>query len=189
MNKNLNELLKSLKIEPHSYAFYIEAFTHHSYSYENGLKYDYQRLEFLGDAIIEYVVSQYLYNLKPKMNEGEMTKARIMIVQAQTEIKAAKQLNLEKVILLGKSISHQGIPSNILSDCYESLIGAIYLDQGQSFVTNFIHDTLISYYESKSLDDVIDYKSKFQEAIQEFGKKTVIYKVVKNEKDLFGVEL
>ena len=79
-NRSLIELFKKLKIAPNSYFLYIEALTHSSYHNDNHLDYDYERLEFLGDQVISFVVCEYLYNKNPKLSVGQMSKDKIVIV-------------------------------------------------------------------------------------------------------------
>ena len=93
-NRSLIELFKKLKIAPNSYFLYIEALTHSSYHNDNHLDYDYERLEFLGDQVISFVVCEYLYNKNPKLSVGQMSKDKIVIVQAKSEVIAANKLSI-----------------------------------------------------------------------------------------------
>ncbi|MDE6476664.1 MAG: ribonuclease III, partial [Mycoplasmoidaceae bacterium] len=160
------------------------------------LNYDYQRLEFLGDAIIEKNVREFLFKKYPEKDEGEMTKIKIMIVQSHTEVLAAKSLELNKYIFLQNSlVDDQGnIPDKILEDSFEALIAAIYFDLGEKTVYQVLKRTIIHFYEIHYLDKTsTDYKSLFQEAIQKYGKKRIkyIYKqyVDENGDTRFRVEL
>lgn len=175
---NLQPLFDKLLIKPKNYSIYIEALTHPSYRNIMNLNYDYQRLEFLGDAIIEKNVREFLFKKYPEKDEGEMTKIKIMIVQSHTEVLAAKSLELNKYILLQNSlVDEQGnIPEKILEDSFEALIAAIYFDLGEKTVYQVLKRTIIHFYEIHYLDKTsADYKSLFQEAVQKYGKKRIKY--------------
>lgn len=193
---DLQPLFDKLLIQPKNYSLYIEALTHPSYKNIKNLDYDYQRLEFLGDAIIEKNVREFLYRKYPDKDEGEMTKIKIMIVQSHTEVLAAKALDLEKYIFLQHSlVDEQGnIPDKILEDCYEALIAAIYFDLGEKTVFQVLKRTIIHLYEIHYLDKAAaDYKSLFQEAMQKYGKKKIRYitksYIDNSNKQMFRTEL
>ncbi len=186
----IKNLFKKINISPKKYSLYYEALTHSSYSNENHLNYNYERLEFLGDAIISYYVTNYLFNIKPELKVGEMSKKKIIMVQSKSEIFAAKKLNLQEYVYLGKSLFNDTKNlDRIYEDIYEALVGAIYLDQGISKATNFIKNTLIKYYENLNFANQYDYKSKFQELMKEYSKNNIEYKLIRNSKDEYKVEL
>ena len=189
INNTFSELFKKLKIKPKCYSFYMEAMTHISFSNDNHLSYNYERLELLGDTIISLVVVQYLFDKIPKMSVGDITKTKIMIVQSKSEIMAAKQLNLKEYILLGNSIAHDKNHEKIFEDVYESLIGAIFLDLGLEVARRVVIETLCIPYEKSKLNSLVDFKSKFQELMMKYGKKSIKYKVFKNAHDNYHAEL
>lgn len=161
----------------------ITALTHRSALNEkNNLKKSYERLEFLGDAILEVIISDYLYHQYPNNPEGELTNLRSQIVQTKTLATAAKRIKLDELIILStgerKANGHQN-PS-LLADCFEAVIGAIYLDQGLEETKKFISFNLLKDLESliKSAH-VTDYKSNYQELIQRKLKITPTYKIIK----------
>ena len=179
---DLQPLFDKLLIKPKKYSWYIEALTHPSYRTVANVNYDYQRLEFLGDSIIEKIVREYLFKKHPEMSEGEMTKIKIMIVQSHTESLAAKNLELNKYIFLQNSLVDQNgnISDKILEDSFEAIIAAIYFDLGEKETFKVLKRTIIHLYEIHSLDKFsTDYKSLFQEAMQHYGKNKIKY-VCKN---------
>lgn len=174
---NLLTVLKDINIEnPKSYSIFMEALTHASYSNENGLRYNYERLEFLGDAAIEWVVVNYLYSRKPNMSEGEMSIKKANIVKQETLVKACKETKLDKLMFLGKSIREKNIPDKIYEDIFESFVGAIAQDQGIKKVSILLNKTIIKYYESDLLITDKDFKTRFQELVQASKDYRPIYK-------------
>ncbi len=120
-------------------------------SKKNIKEYDYQRLEFLGDSVLNFIVTKYLILKYPNMNEGELTYKRANIINRKTLAKSATALSLNKYILTGNSINT--ITEKILCDTYEALIGAITLDSTIKDISFFIHKTLldnIKQYETKT---------------------------------------
>ncbi len=175
---SLQPLFDKLLIKPKNYSLYIQALTHPSYSHIMNLDYSYQRLEFLGDAIIDKNVREFLFKKYPDKDEGEMTKIKIMIVQSHTEVLAAKYIELNKYVLLEKSLidQHGNISDKILEDSFEAIIAAIYFDLGEKEVFKVLKRTIIHLYEIHYLDKTsLDYKSLFQEAVQKYGKKRIRY--------------
>ncbi len=159
------------------------ALTHRSALNENkDLKMSYERLEFLGDAVLELIISDHLYNKHQDKPEGELTHLRAQIVQTKTLAAAAKKIKLDKHLILSsgekKAKGHQN-PS-LLADCFEAVIGAIYLDQGLRKAKLFISKHLLKNLNAllKSAN-ITDYKSQFQEVVQRKLKLTPTYKVVK----------
>ncbi|WP_052664036.1 ribonuclease III [Mycoplasmoides alvi] len=192
--RNVSDLLKELKIKPNNINFYIDALTHSSYSNENNLKTNYQRLEFLGDAVLNKLVAIFLFSISDD-DEGKMTKDRISIIQAKTLVRASLDLNLGYYVRVGRGLHKRPISEKILEDIFESFIGAVYLDQDEKKVNSILFRTIFKYYLNDDLKETIDYKTKFQEAVQEHGKhKKIIYRQIdKNNKkttsNLFEVEL
>ena len=124
------ELLKKFKIKPNDITLYETAFSHTSYSNEHGVK-SYERLEFLGDAVLELLMSEYLYQSN-KYDEGEMTKIRAHYVCETANYEYSVKLGLNEYLKLGKGEEENGgkYRKAIVSDIFESFLGALYLDQG-----------------------------------------------------------
>ena len=129
----------------------IRALTHSSYRNEKQSAKDYERLEFLGDAVLELTVSDFLYKDNPKMKEGEMTKMRASLVCEPTLAYCAKALSLKDYILLGKGEEKTGGRSreSIISDVFEATIGALYLDGGLEQAAGFIKEYVLTDYRNK----------------------------------------
>ena len=127
-----DKLQKDLKYSFRSELLLKEALTHSSYASEKVLSYDNQRLEFLGDAVIELVVTDYLFNKFKDKTEGEFTAIRASIVQKTTLANAARSINLQNYIFLGKGEkeSDGNNRDSTLCDAFEAIIGAVYLDGG-----------------------------------------------------------
>jgi len=125
-----------------------QALTHSSYANEMKInKYgDYERLEFLGDAVLELVSSEFLFQEHQQMPEGKLTRMRASIVCEQALAYCAKQFGLEAYILLGVGEERTGgrTKDSIVSDVMEAIIGAIYLDSGMEPAANFIHRFVLS---------------------------------------------
>ncbi len=160
-----------------------QAFIHRSYINEHvGTKLTHnERLEFLGDAVMELVVTDYLYEFFPSKPEGELTAYRASLVNTITISDTARELGFDEFLILSKGEARDTgkARSYILANTYEAFIGALYLDQGYPAARSFIHTTLI-----KKLDHIIqnslwrDAKSYVQEKSQEIESVTPSYKVL-----------
>ncbi|SEP56329.1 RNAse III [Piscibacillus halophilus] len=140
---------------------------------------DNERLEFLGDAVLELAVSQYLYREYKDMSEGELTKFRANIVCEPSLEQFAKDIQLNEYLLLGKGEEKSGgreRPS-LLADAYEALIGAIYLDQGFDSVLSFLSRFMFPKIEPGAFSHAMDYKTQLQEIVQQDGQQ-VHYRIV-----------
>jgi ribonuclease-3 len=117
-----------------------EAFTHRSYSAENDLDYDNQRLEFLGDAVLEIILTEYLYKRYPKDAEGDLTRMRAALAQQEALVVYAKAINLGEFIRMGKGEqeAHGNMRDSTLADAFEALLGALFLDAGFERVKEFV---------------------------------------------------
>ncbi len=159
------------------------ALTHSSYANEKRMnKLDNnERLEFLGDAVLELVTSEYLYNKNPKMPEGDLTKLRARLVCEQTLAACARDINVGDFILLGKGEATTGGSErfSILSDAMEAVIGAIYLDGGFTNAKEFICKYILSDVENKKL--FFDSKTILQEIVQSEFKEQLSYELIKEE--------
>ena len=160
-----------------------KALTHSSFSNEKRLDKlaNNERLEFLGDAVLELVTSEYIYNKNEKMFEGDLTKLRASIVCEQTLSLCAKDINLGDYILLGKGEAATGgrDRNSILSDALEAVIGAIYLDGGFTNAKEFINKYILTDVENKQL--FFDSKTILQEIIQSKFKETLRYELISEE--------
>ena len=179
--RNIEELFKSLRIKPNNTEYYLLALTHPSYNADANTKhFDYERFEYMGDAVLDYVAADLIFHAFPEMEPGNMSKLRSFLVKSKTLSNYARQINLADYIRSGHSISEAQLRSSdkILEDCFEALIGAIYLDQGIKFVFNFIKDVLYKDIVRFGKQDLTDYKSKLQEEMQAEHRESVHYVTV-----------
>ncbi len=157
-----------------------QALTHSSYTNEQKINRQkhYERLEFLGDAVLELVSSEFLFHSHPDMPEGEMTKMRASMVCEPSLAFCARDLELGKFLLLGKGEESTGgrRRESITSDVMEAVIGAIYLDGGMEEARAFINRFILSDLEDKQL--FYDSKTNLQELVQGTLKKEIRYEAV-----------
>ena len=156
------------------------AMTHPTYSYENSLEENNQRLEFLGDTVLSLIVVKYLFNRFPQKQEGELSKLKSAIVSGETLAKAARKFKLYDYILIGKGEEKIGgrFRDSVLGDAFEALIAAIYLDSGYLKAKEFVFNCLMDLIEEILIKGVKDYKTILQELLQKKYKKSVSYKVL-----------
>ena len=161
-----------------------QAFVHRSYLNENKdfpLGHN-ERLEFLGDAVLELVITDHLYGKYPEKAEGELTALRSALVNANTLHAVGMELDINEFLLLsrGESKDTGRARQYILANTMESIMGAIYLDQGYEVVKKFVHDFITPILDKVIEDESwIDSKSLFQEKAQEHAGITPAYKTVK----------
>ena len=177
----MDELFKRLKIKPKDKELYKTAFSHSSYVNEHKAKNNYERLEFLGDAVLDLVLADYLYT-HHKEDEGEMTKVRATYVCENANYSYAMDLGLTKYILVGHGEARDGdMPKKaIIADIFEALMGAIYIDLGYSTARNVILRIVIPYMENPDITFFSDYKSSLQEFVQT-EQKSLEYVITKEE--------
>lgn len=177
----MKDLFFRLGIVPKNEKLYDMAFVHTSYSYENNLDYSYEKLEFLGDAIVDLVVSDYLYNNKD-LSEGEMTKIRASYVCENALYEYANDLGFYKYLKLGNGEIHSGgyHKKAILADTFEAFMGALYLDLGFQKTKEVCLSVIVPYIENKSILLFSDYKSHLQEVVQDI-QKNLTYNLVSEE--------
>lgn len=159
-----------------------KALTHTSYAYEHNVESN-EKLEFLGDSILEFISSKYLYQKYPKLKEGEMTKVRATVVCEKSLYKIAKLHNFSDFLYLGKSEKHsQNSKKAIMADSVEAVIAAIYLDSNLENSKKFIFDNLEDTIEIASRNvGMKDYKTVLQEKLQIHGEVKIQYNVLKEE--------
>lgn len=160
-----------------------QALTHSSYANEKHMKKlsDNERLEFLGDAVLEIISSEFLYRNYPKLPEGDLTKLRASIVCEPTLALCTRELDLGEYLLLGKGENLTGGRNrkSILSDAMEAVIGAIYLDGGFESAKAFIHRFILTDIEHKKL--FYDSKTILQELVQGNYEEPLHYELLSEE--------
>ena len=174
------EVLLKLGIPYKNEKLYLKALTHTSYANEHSVE-SYERLEYLGDAVLELVVSEYLYK-NTEYPEGKMTKLRSNYVCENANYEYSIRLGLNEYLRLGHGEEERGgkYRKAIVADIFESFIGAMYLDLGFEEVKKFLYKHIIPLIEDKSLDFFDDYKSVLQELVQT-DKKSLDYEVINEE--------
>ena len=177
----MEELFERLSIKPKDISLYKTAFSHSSYVNEHKIKNDYERLEFLGDAVLDLVLADYLYK-HFRENEGEMTKVRATYVCENANYQYAIDLNLTDYILVGHGEQKDGnIPKKaIVADIFEALMGAIYIDLGYATARKVVLDIIVPYIENPDVNFFNDYKSSLQEFVQTV-QRSLEYNLVKEE--------
>lgn len=183
----IENLCKRLAVEWRDRSLLLEALTHSSYVYENRGKVSVrsnERLEFLGDAVLELVISEHLFSVCADKPEGELTKMRAKVVCEPSLARASRELGLGQCLFMGKGEEHSGgrdRPSN-LADAFEALLGALYLDQGYEVAKNFVLREL-----SGVISDVLhgklerDYKTELQEYLQQRYSEAAKYYILSEE--------
>ena len=177
----MKELFKKLDIEPKNIELYELAFKHSSYVNEEHLKDDYERLEYLGDAVLELVISDYLYN-HFSLKEGKLTKMRANYVCENACFTYASSLDFSNYIKVSNGEEKEGgrFKRVILADIFEAFMGALYLDLGFDIVKRVILNIIVPYIEGNGTTFLNDYKSKLQEYVQT-EQRSVHYELVKEE--------
>ncbi|MBI5733080.1 ribonuclease III [Candidatus Jorgensenbacteria bacterium] len=183
---DVKKLERELGVTFNKRAILQEALTHRSYLNENSewpLRNN-ERLEYLGDAVLELVVTEYLYAKFPEREEGELTSLRAALVNYQMLARIAKEISLDEYVYLSRGESKDSGRARevILANTIEAVIGAVHLDQGYDAVRAFVERSVLCH-----LDEIIekklyrDPKSMLQELIQERMKLTPTYRVLKEE--------
>lgn len=182
--KQLNDLETALGVNFNNKSLLEKALAHRSFLNENATFKlgSNERLEFLGDAVLELIASSYLYDKLPKTPEGDLTDIRSCLVRTTTLADMAKELNLGDYLLLSRGEEELGGRTNqtLLANAFEAIIGAVYLDQGIASAREFLLRLI-----KPKLDQIIanqqfkDAKSRFQEIIQAQEKATPEYQVIK----------
>lgn len=161
-------------------AIYVEACTHSSYANEHHLKHDNERLEFMGDAVLQIWSAYQLFNMKPVLQEGKMTTLRAQTVCEATLAKLNEQLGWNAFLRLGVGEEKTGgrHRKSILADQFEACIGAMYIDQGYASCDDLLTKVMKPVFNQEKSEDVTDYKTHLQEVIQADSRKTIQYKLI-----------
>lgn len=179
MSKDFSEFQENISYLFKDNVLMETALTHSSYTNEHKGSQSYERLEFLGDTVLEIVVSTQIYKMFPDFDEGNMSKLRAEIVREESLAKFGRQLQINKFIKLGKSevLVHGQEKDSIISDCFESVLGAIYLDSdfetAKNWLNAIITDDCYKHYNRVHSDS----KSELQELVKKEGGQ-VAYKLV-----------
>lgn len=169
----METLLKSLNIKYKDLNLYKTALTHSSYANENG-SLDNERLEFLGDAVIELLTSEYLYN-DSNDSEGKMTVKRAQAVREEALVMYSHKINLSNYMLLGQGEKSKGANDAMIADALEALFGAVYLELGLLAVRKLFRKIIVP--NLNEAFTIKDYKSILQEIIHSGVKRNISYKI------------
>lgn len=183
--KFIKRLDTNYKIKFNNPKLLEEAFTHSSYANEHpedGVR-DYEKLEFLGDAVLELAISDYLYRNFRNLNEGELTRMRSNIVDTEGFAEFAQKFGFPAEINLGHGEEKAGARSRktLLEDVFEAFNGALFLDQGMEAVEHFLSLTVYPLIDAGKFDASRDYKTDLQELLQQDGPVKIEYEVLKEE--------
>jgi ribonuclease-3 len=180
--EKFNSLQVKLGITFQNEQLFHQAFTHSSYVNEHRIRSfeDNERLEFLGDAVLELTVSQFLYTKYSSMSEGDLTKLRAAIVCEPSLVHFANDLSFGEYVLLGKGEEMTGgrMRPALLADVFEAFIGALYLDKGLFAVQELLERVVFPKINAGAFSHVMDFKSQLQEIVQREGKGPLTYKIV-----------
>lgn len=172
LNINKKELLK-------------EAFTHSSYVNEHRLLHsqDNERLEFLGDAVLELAISHYLFSNYPEYPEGVLTRMRSSVVREISLSHFAQESQFDQYVLLGKGEEAMNgrKRASLLADLFEAFIGAVFLDQGMNIVEDFLAKIVFPKIDEGAFSYGMDYKTELQEYLQRDGEISIKYELVSEE--------
>lgn len=182
MLKELKEHIKqSFGLEFKDESLLLEAFTHSSYANDHQLnRMNLERLEFLGDSVIELCTSEYLYNKFPELPEGQLTRMRAASVRAESLAQLALECGLSPYILLGKGEERMGGRQRpaLLCDVFEAFTGAIFQDQGFDRARIFLSQVLFPKIDHDDFSHGMDFKTALQELMQKNGEVKIEYEVV-----------
>ncbi len=185
LRNRVRKWLKTLGIDAGDLKIYIQSLTHRSFAREiNVESRGNEQLEFLGDSVLSFIITSYLFKKYGNYTEGKLAKIRAILVNKKTLSKLALDIGLDKQILLSENEENcQGREkSSILADSFEALLGSIYIDKGIKFTSEW----LINKFEHKIEEriyrpEILDYKTYLQEAVQSDYFKLVTYDLVKSE--------
>lgn len=179
----LSILEEKIEYQFENKALLKQAVTHSSYANEQKIRRlaDYERIEFLGDAVLELISSEFFYHQSPDLSEGRLTKMRASAVCEQSLAITARQLEIGRFLLLGRGEETTGgrERDSIIADSVEAIVGAIYLDGGFGAAKTFIHKFILNDLENKKL--FYDAKSVLQEEVQNRKLGVLSYELVREE--------
>lgn len=175
-----DELQERAGVQFESPALLKQAFTHASYRNEHrkSTMEDNERLEFLGDAVLELLVSEHLYRTRPDLPEGELTRIRAAIVCEPALVRFARKLGFHQYVRLGKGEERSGGRERpaLLADVFEAFIGALYLEQGLEVARKFVNDHVLAELHPETVQP--DFKTTLQERVQQRAGRDLRYEIV-----------
>jgi len=185
ITERLHQFLHDYNLSFNNATLLKQAFTHSSYVNEHRkyVREDNERLEFLGDAVLELLISNYLFRKYPAMKEGDLTKLRAAIVCEASLVSFANEMSYADMIFLGRGEEATGGRHRpaLLEDVFESFIGALYLDQGLATVHRFLEKIVYPKIDEGAFSHVMDFKSQLQEIVQRWNKGMLSYEVISEQ--------
>ncbi len=180
--KLLKDILLKYNIEVSDTNYFLLAMTHSSYANEHNLKSN-ERIEFLGDSVLGFLVARYIYDNFPNMPEGKMSKLRATYVCENANAKYAKVLEIDKLLLLGKGEEQSGGRQKeaVINDAFESFLGAVYLTNGIEDVKKILEKVVFPHIKANDQIEFVDYKSQLQEYVQAETRSNLVYRQVSKE--------
>ena len=172
----IKSLLKKLNITTDNISLYYEAMTHKTYTNENKTEKSYQRLEFFGDSILDFLSAEYLYNDKNNWEEGKMSIVRANAVNKTALANFSRELKLNEIIRTGNTKENFNNKDKVMSDLFESLLAAIYIDQGKKKAIEFLKGNVLKIIDDSKDKDVKNPKTILQEYLQLESRGTIEYK-------------
>lgn len=175
------EYLDKLGVVVNNRKLILNAFVHASYVNEHDeFEEDNERLEFIGDAVLQILVSDFLYKLEPKLTEGDMTLYRAKLVREEALAYYSREMGLNYFLLLGTGEESTGgrERDSIIADLFEALLGAVYLDSGLENARKIVSHIVPQDISQIDISSVTDYKTKLQEYVQSDKRESVTYEVV-----------
>ncbi len=182
LRTRINKWLKSIGIETKDLKIYIQSLTHRSFAREiNVESRGNEQLEFLGDSVLSFIITSYLYKNYGNYTEGKLAKIRSILVDKKTLAKISRETGIHKQILLSQNEENSSgrNKDSILADSFEAFLGAVYLDKGIAFADQWVMERFEGRVEEKVLrPKITDYKTYLQEAVQSEYSKLVKYELV-----------
>lgn len=180
--KLLKDILAKYDVKVTDTEHFFLAMTHSSYANEHNLKSN-ERIEFLGDAVLGFLVARYIYDNFPNMPEGKMSKLRATYVCENANAKYAKVLEIDKLLLLGKGEEQSGGRQKdaVINDAFESFLGAVYLTNGIEDVKKILEKVVFPHIKANDQIEFVDYKSQLQEYVQAETRSSLLYRLVNKE--------
>ena len=178
--KSALDFIRDQQLESNNIDFISTALIHPSYAQENSMVTNNQRMEFLGDAILDFIVAEYLYLNYEDKPEGDLTQIRAKVVCEKALVDVGARIDIGKYLMLGRGEDKSGgrKRKSILADTMEAVIGAIYLDQGMEGARRFVLRYLQPLIDETALGDYQDHKSRLQEHVQSLSHTNVHYRII-----------
>lgn len=185
LRKKVKQWLESLGIIASDLKIFIQSLTHRSFAREINIKSrGNEQLEFLGDCVLSFIITSYLYKRFGYFSEGKLAKIRSILINRKTLVEIAKEIGIDQQILLSENeeMSEGRRKESILADSLEAFIGALYIDKGIDFTSNWVLERYEDRIEKRIKEpEIFDYKTYLQEIVQADYSKLVEYKLEKSE--------